>query len=235
MKASKGTILVTGAAKRIGRTVALALARAGWDIAAHYNSSAADAESLAQEIRALKRNVTLLQADFEKPEDVESLFAALPPLTGVVHNASLLERDENDPSGMRHRRVNLDAPLFLTKKLFESLPKEKTADVIFVLDNTPMPSFLSGYAESRKELRGAIASLARHFAPTLRVNALALGPVLKGARESEKHFHALVEGTLLKKPVAPEEVASAALFLLETPSVVGNILNLDSGSNLLRF
>jgi NAD(P)-dependent dehydrogenase (short-subunit alcohol dehydrogenase family) len=83
MKA-KGRVLITGAARRIGRTVALALAQAGWDIAAHYNSSADEAETLAAEIHALGRNATLIQADLEKTKGIESLVAALTPETTAL-------------------------------------------------------------------------------------------------------------------------------------------------------
>lgn len=236
MRANDGkTVLITGAGRRIGRRIASALAHAGWDIAAHYNASAAETEALAQEVEAMGRRVTIHQANLESEDETAALLKETPPLAAIVHNASLFERDENDPDGARHRRVNFEAPLSLTNSFFETLPMEESASVVFLLDNTALPPFLSSYAASKALLRGAMADLALRYAPRLRVNAVALGPTLKSARESEEHFLAMVEATPLQRPSAPEDIAAAILFLMETRSITGEVLNVDSGANLLRF
>lgn len=235
MKA-KGRVLITGAARRIGRTVALALAQAGWDIAAHYNSSADEAETLAAEIHALGRNATLIQADLEKTKGIESLVAALTPeTTALVHNASLFERDENDAAGTRHKRVNLEVPLLLTEKFFDLLPESQKGSVVFMLDNTRLPKVLGAYAQSRAALRDALPDLALLYAPRVRVNAVALGPTLRHARESEEHFESLAQATPLQHASAAEDVAEAVRFLLENDSMTGQLLNVDSGAHLMRF
>jgi len=270
--APKGNILITGAAKRVGRVMALAAAKAGWDITVHYNSSVAEAETLAAEIRAMGRAATLVQADLENAEDVERLGTLLgqtkkwdarlrghddnfceeasfqetrhprisggpicSPVTALIHNASLFERDENDPDGARHNQVNVKAPLLLTEKFFEHLKKTGAEGcALFLLDNTPLPPFLSRYATSRAALAQKLPDLARAYAPTLRVNALGLGPTLRHPRESEAHFEKLVKSTPLCRASAPEDVAAAALFLLQAPSLTGQTLAVDSGLSLLQ-
>lgn len=233
-------ILITGAAKRIGRTIALHLAKAGWNVLVHYNTSASDAQTLVHEISALGRTASLVQADLSKQKDVERLAARLPSVNAFIHNASLFEHDEHDPDGTRHHQVNVEAPCILTEALFQSRAEEGEgsdegkgdACALFMFDNTPLPLFLSGYGASRKALAERLPVLAKRYAPRLRLNGLALGPTLRNMRESEAHFEALVQATPLHRPSSPEDVAAAALFLLETASVTGQILNVDSGAHL---
>ncbi len=226
--------LVTGAARRIGRTIALVLARAGWDVTIHYRDSATEAETLAQEIRSMGRRATLIRADLEKEEDVEKLVSSLSSVCSIVHNASLFERDGEDPGGARHRRINSEIPIRLTQALFQTLPDGAKGAVAFMLDNTPLPPRLSAYAASKESLRAALPELALRTAPRLRVNAVALGPSLRGARESEAHFKNLVQMTPLARPSLPREVAHAILLLLENEAVTGAILPVDCGAHLLK-
>ncbi len=233
---TKGRVLITGAARRIGRTVALTLAQAGWNITVHYRDSAEEAETLVSEIRALGREATLIQADLEKTKGIESLVAALTPeTTALVHNASLFERDENDAAGSRHKRVNLEAPLLLTEKFSDFLPKDQTGSVVFMLDSSRLPKSLSAYAQSRTALREALPDLALLYAPRVCVNAVAPGPTLRHPRESEEHFEKLIQATPLQQASTAEDVAKAVCFLLESGSVTGQLLNVDSGAHLMRF
>lgn len=230
-------VLITGAARRIGRVVALRLARAGWDVHIHFRSSAAQAQTLAAEIRSLGRQASLIQADFEKGEDIENLTdvilsarAASPDDSfALVHNACLFERDENDPTGERHLRANLNAPLFLTECLFASLPEGGTVSetsALFLLDGTPLPPFLSAYAASREALRQALPALAARMAPRLRIKALVLGPTLKAERQSEAHFAALAAACPKGRATTPDEVASSVLSILERPVIAETFINL---------
>lgn len=234
MNATTPTVLITGAARRIGRTVALTAARAGWNVALHYHRSTQEAAALAREIEAMGQRAALLQADLERPEEVEKLAVQTASLSALVHNASLFERDDEDPNGTRHKQVNFSAPLLLTEKFLDTLTEDRRGNVVFMLDNTPMPPFLHRYAASKSDLRTALPSLALCCAPRLRINAVALGPTLRAERESEEHFQALVEATPLQKQSAAEDVAAAVLFLLQNASVTGEILNVDSGLNLLK-
>ncbi len=228
-------VLITGGAQRIGRIIALALAQAGWDITLHYCHSQKQAETLAKKIRAMGRKVFLTQADFEKLEDVENIFPSnAPPVTAIVSNASLFEHDDQDPDGSRHNQVNYKTPLRWSEKLLDQLPEGETGVIVHILDNTELPPFLSAYAASRKDLAAALPTQAQTSAPRLRINAVVPGATLRHARQSETHFDKLVKSTPLGRVVHPEEIAAALLFLLETPSVTGQTLFVDSGAHFLK-
>jgi len=226
--------LITGGAIRVGRVIALTLAKAGWDLTLHYNTSQEAALSLAKEIEALGRKVILVQANLENRAEIESLIRtdATVPLTALVNNASLFEHDVNDPDGKRHTMVNYEAPRILTECLSAQLPTGTPGSVVHILDNTPIPESMGHYAASRARLHQEICAQARAYAPRLRVNAVALGPTLLSARESETHFAKLVGTTPLQQISSPEAAARAILFLLENTAVTGQILNIDSGMHL---
>lgn len=234
MSATKGHVLITGAAIRVGRVVALTLAKAGWDITVHYNTSKTDAKTLVQEIEALGRKATLVQANLENRQEIEWLIPpdSEYPLTALVNNASLFEHDTQDPDGTRHNMVNNEAPRILAERLLVQLPPDTLGSIVHMLDNTPIPEKMSHYADSRTRLRNDIAAHAKIYASHLRVNAVALGPTLINPRQSPAHFERLVASTPLGQPSTPEAVAHAIMFLLDNPTITGQILNIDSGLHL---
>jgi NAD(P)-dependent dehydrogenase (short-subunit alcohol dehydrogenase family) len=136
------TVLITGAAKRIGRAIALELAQAGYDVAIHYNTSKADAVALAEQISALGRRTALVQADLEDEAAVEAMLPraadALGPITALVNNASLFERDEaldvTRAGWDRHMMVNLRAPFVLIQQFARSLPGDRRGAVVNLID-----------------------------------------------------------------------------------------------------
>jgi len=234
-----GTALITGAAKRIGHALALHLAKSGWDIAIHYNMSRAEAEETAAAIRATGHKAYLVQADLMNAEAIQNLIPSLTaterPLTALVNNASLFERDENDPGGRRHRQINFTAPILLAEQLLKYLPPGETGCVVNILDATPAPNFLSAYAKSKNVLREAPLEMSRRMAPRVRVNALALGPVMKSSRQSPEHFKRMIEATPLGIEITPEVVAASVEFLLENPAITGQILYVDGGAHFSEF
>ena len=234
MSEAKGHVLITGAAIRIGRVISLTLAQAGWDITIHYNTSKDDAETLAQEIEALGRKASVVQANLENRLEVEWLIQPDPayPLTAIVNNASLFEHDTKDPNGTRHNMVNNEAPRLLMERLLAQLPADTIGSIVHILDNTPIPDIMSHYAASRARLQDDVAKQAKIYALHVRVNAVALGPTLIHSRQSASHFEKLVASTPLGQPSSPEAVAHAVLFLLENPAITGEILNIDSGMHL---
>ncbi|GAB1456863.1 hypothetical protein MASR2M48_21710 [Spirochaetota bacterium] len=134
-------VLVTGGARRIGRSIALALARAGDDVAVHYLNSQAEAESLRTEIEALGRKIIILQADLSQPNQLEGLMPRIleqGSLVGLVNNASIFEKlDWNDSSledWNRHLMVNLSAPFLLCQAFARSLPPGEQGRIINMLD-----------------------------------------------------------------------------------------------------
>jgi len=234
MNAAKGHVLVTGAAIRIGRTIALTLAKAGWDVTIHSFSSHEAAKTLARDIEGLGRNATLAQANLENLNEVDALIKTDPdyPLTALVNNASLFEHDTDDQNGARHDMVNNQVPRLLTERLLAQLPPDVTGAVVHLLDATPIPASMSAYAASRARLREDIPALALRYAHRLRINAVAPGPTLINPRQSMPHFEKMVADTPLGLPSSPESIAQAVLFLLETPSITGQILTIDSGTHL---
>ncbi len=236
MTANNNFVLVTGAAKRLGRVIALHLAEAGWNIAVHYNTSRAEAEETAKAIRAMGRKADIVQADLANHDAVggliPSLIAAGYSLTALVNNASLFDRDDSDPDGSRHNAVNFEAPVKLINCLVKNLPAGTTGAVVNILDATPIPDFMNAYRTSRVRLFQMSRVMALSLAPRVRINAVAPGPVMKSPRQSDAHFAKLVAAAPLGIATPPEAVASTVRFLLENPAITGEVLRVDCGTHL---
>ncbi|NTU76942.1 MAG: SDR family NAD(P)-dependent oxidoreductase, partial [Alphaproteobacteria bacterium] len=227
----QGVALVTGGAQRLGRGIALHLAQAGWDIALHYNASRKEAEETATSIRAMGQKAHLVQADLEDATAVArilpSLGDTLGPITALVNNASLFEPDENDPNNARHRAINLEAPRRLGEDFYRQLPPESDGAIVNILDGTATAPGFAAYAASKTALEELTLKMATAFAPRLRVNAIAPGPVLIHPRQSEKHFADLCAVTRLRKATPPSAVAETAQFLITNPAITGEIIRLS--------
>jgi NAD(P)-dependent dehydrogenase (short-subunit alcohol dehydrogenase family) len=234
--------LVTGAAKRIGRAVALALAEAGYAVAVHHLQSNAEAESLVAEIKAKGGKAATIACDLADEHATEALIAraadAVGPIGVLVNSASVFERDEalttTRGSWDRHMDANLRAPFVLTQQLARALPDGMGGAVINLVDERVWnltPHFIS-YTVSKAALWTLTQTLALALAPRIRVNAIGPGPVLPSPRQSDEQFAKQWNALPLKRPATPEEVAAAALFLLNTPSITGQMIALDSGQHL---
>jgi NAD(P)-dependent dehydrogenase (short-subunit alcohol dehydrogenase family) len=227
--------LVTGAAKRIGRAIALELAQAGWDIVVHFHRSQTEAESLAEEIHALGRKACLAQIDLSKPEPVRKLIPALTaeigPLAALVNNASLFEPDGTADAEFI-AQVNLEAPRLLSEAFHQQVKSDMLGCIVNVLDTDPsLPNF-DIYNLSKRHLARLTADMARDYAPTVRVNGVALGAILPSPRQSLQHFNDMIVATPLKSKILPEEVGQAVRFLIDSPSITGDILHVDGGRHL---
>lgn len=231
--------LVTGASKRLGRAVSLELARHGWGVALHYNSSANEALALAKEIAGAGGHAATLQAELSDTASLKPLVqaardAAGGKLTGLVNCAALFEHDvvaDLDADRFeRQMRVNALAPALLARAFAEQLAGGRGAVVNFLdfkLAN-PYPDHLS-YTLSKYALSGATDLLARALAPSVRVNAVAPGFVLPAPGQSDASYRAKHDDTPLNYGPTPEDVAGAVRFLLESPAITGQTIYVDAG------
>lgn len=236
-------VLVTGAAKRLGRAIALDLADAGWNVALHYNTSRKDAESAAEAVRAKGVRAALLQADLSQEEQNQALVAraaaAIGPLTALINSASIFENDDwqsaTRASWDTHVEVNLRSPLVLSQHFAAQLPDGEAGSIINIIDQRvlkPNPQFLS-YSLSKAGLSWLTTTLAQGMAPRVRVNAVGPGPVLRNQRQSAADFDRQRSATLLGHGADPADICAAVRYLLDAPSVTGQMIAVDGGQHLI--
>ena len=245
------TALVTGAGKRLGRAMALYLAERGHDVAVHYASSAAEAEAVAEEIRALGRRAVTLQADLLVEAETAALIpaavAALGPLTVLVNNASIFEYDRIETatrdSWDRHMESNLRAPYVLTQAFARQCPPAVPDEmgeplsqglIVNMIDQRILkltPEF-SSYTIAKMGLWALTRTAAQGLAPHVRVNAIGPGPTLQGARQSADHFARQRANTVLGRGANPSDICAALGFFLDSPAVTGQFLAIDGGQHL---
>ncbi len=234
--------LVTGAARRIGRAIALVLAEQGFDVAVHCHDSEAGAEETASAVRARGRRAAVLRADLRVEAEANTLLAAardaLGPIGVLINNASIFERDEWDTvireSWDRHIETNLRAPFVLTQHFARALPAAAEGAVVNMLDQrvwSITPHFLS-YTVSKAGLWALTQGLALALAPRIRVNGIGPGPALPSRRQSAEQFARQSASVPLGRGTSPDEIARAVVAILELPAMTGQMLALDGGQHL---
>lgn len=239
---SSGAALVTGAARRIGREIALALASDGWDIAVHYATSRDDAARTVADIEALGRRAIAVNRDLAVEPGVCSLLAEcahdLGPVHCVVNSASLFEFDDantfNVDQLLRSMRINVAAPVLLAQTLHASLGTDERGVVINLLDQklaNPNPDFLS-YTLSKAALQEATVLLAQALAPKVRVVGIAPGLTMRSPGQTEAGFALAHAQTPLGRASTPEDIAGAVVYLARASAVTGTTLLVDGGQHL---
>lgn len=239
-----GTALITGAGRRIGKAIALDLARHGWRIGVHYASSRDAAESVAAEIRASGKGVAAvaLGADLADASAAAALVpqcaAVLGAPTLLVNSAALFldDRIETlDPAQWdRQLAVNLRAPMLLAKAFAAGLPAGHQGAIINIVDQRVWrltPDYFS-YTVAKAGLYAATQTLAQALAPRIRVNAIGPGPVLANVHQTPAEFEQEVSATLLERATPPAEIAAAVRYILDAPSMTGQMIVLDAGQHL---
>jgi len=239
---SPKTALVTGAGIRVGRAIALDLARHGWQIAVHYNRSRAPAEEVVDEIRAYGSRAVALRADFSHEKEANRLVPraveALGPLTCLVNNAARFKTDTVNSATWEswdtHMKVNLRAPFVLIQAFAAQLPDGAAGNVINLIDQRVWnltPDFTS-YTVSKAGLWTLTRTLALALAPRIRVNAVGPGPTLPSRRQTQAQFDAQCVQTPLGRSTTPEEITDAVRFILGAPALTGQMIALDGGQHL---
>lgn len=227
-------VLVTGGAKRLGATIARAVAGAGHEVVIHYGTSCEEAEVLASELGGSAIGGDL--ADTAALPDLFAHAAAAGPIDGLVNSASLFEYDAADAIdpvlAARLYAINCLAPVTLAAAL---AAQGREGAVVNLLDQklaNPNPDFFS-YTLSKYALEGATTMLAQAFAPRVRVNAVAPGLTLPSGDQSDAEFEKVASRNLLQHPVGANRVAEAVLFLLGAQSTTGQTLFVDAGQRFL--
>ncbi len=234
--------LVTGAARRIGRAVCLALAQDGWALGLHYNRSAAEAESLADEVAALGGRAVTLQADLAVEADAAGLVPraveAIGPLGCLVNNASTFELDLAETATREtwdtHLEPNLRAPFVLSQAFARALPEQNGGLIVNLIDQRVWnltPYFVS-YTLSKSGLWTLTRTLALALAPRIRVNAVGPGPCLPSPRQTQEQFERQCARMPLGRGTTPEEIAAAVRFVIEAKAMTGQMIALDGGQHL---
>ena len=247
MKGTAGrTVLVTGGARRLGRSIALDLAAAGWQVAVHYRGSAEDAVQTVADCAARHAPAEAFQAELTDEAQIQALVAAVVQrfgqLDAIVNNASRFEHDDarsfSLASFTAHMVANTAAPVLLAQALAAHLEqRDATGAVVNLLDQklwNPNPDFLS-YTLSKAALESATTLLAQALAPRVRVVGVAPGLTLTSHLLPQEKFEALHKLSPLGRSSTPEDVAHAVRFALENGSVTGTTLLVDGGQHLMKF
>lgn len=243
--------LVTGAAQRLGREMALHLARRGYDVAIHYNGSADAARQTVAEAQAMGVSAQAFPADLLDPvaaaDLVPQVAAAMGRLSVLVNNASIFEHDDISSATLeswdRHLGSNLRAPFQLMQEFAAQAPPalrdpagEPVAAglVVNMVDQRvlkPTPEFMT-YSLAKAALWSLTRTAAQALAPDIRVNAIGPGPTLIGARQTEAHFAAQRAATVLRRGADPADVTAALGYLLDAKAVTGQLICVDGGQHL---
>lgn len=240
------TVLVTGAARRLGREIALALAAGGWRVAVHFRGSRADAIQTVADCAAMVPGAACFQCDLSDEAAVRALLPAVAAQMGsvdaVVNSASTFEHDSAESFGFaaldKHLHANTAAPILLAQALHTHLAaRSATGAVVNLLDQklwNQNPDFFS-YTLSKAALEAANTMLALALAPRVRVVGVAPGLTLTSHMLSDEKFQALHKLSPLGRSSTPADVASAVKFALENGSITGTTLLVDGGQHLMKF
>lgn len=237
------TMLITGAAKRIGRTIALEMASRGWQIAVHHHDSQDDAENTVATISESGGKAFAIQCDLSVRADTERLIdqcmsQAGEPLTALINNASVFHNDDVMTATYegwdKHMEVNLHAPFLLSQALAKSLKVGTVGNIINIIDQRVLklnPQYMS-YTLSKSGLWTLTRTLAQSLAPTIRVNAIGPGPSLVSIHQSDADFNREYTSVMLGKGPELKEIANTIAYILDTPSMTGQMIALDGGQHL---
>ena len=244
--------LITGSATRIGKEIALGLARQGINVVVHYMRSQREAEQVVQTAQSFGVRAESVKADLLNDAEVQGLISKASSLIGgplhiLVNNASIFEYDNLENASLeswdRHIGSNLKAPLFLMQEFSkqvndissdangENLPHGNIVNIVDQRVLKKTPEFFT-YSLAKMGLWSMTQTAAQALAPRIRVNAIGPGPTLKGHRQKEEHFKRQRKNTALQRGSTPNEISEALNFILKTPSITGQLICIDGGQHL---
>lgn len=244
--------LVTGGGKRLGRAMALHLARLGHDVAVHYNASSAGAEEVCAEIAALGRRAVPVQADLLNESEVSALVGRASEALGgppnvLVNNASIFEMDTirtaTRESWDRHIGSNLRAPFVLTQQFAAQVPPAPLdhegdplpqAAIVNILDmrvESLTPNYAS-YTIAKMGLYALTTTAAQGLAPDIRVNAIAPGWTMEDPGQTHEEFLRARAAASPGRGPRPEDICQALGYLVDSPALTGQTLFIDGGQRI---
>ena len=238
------SVLITGASLRVGRHLALDLARRGWVVHLHYRSSKEAAEDTAHQIKKHGGRCFLHQADLSDASSAEAMITSLPVhegVMGLIHNASLFDLDDADTVSAeminRHMAVNMTAPAVMTRafaaRIKPHFPSTKGA-VINITDaklSGLNPDYYS-YTLSKIAMDGLTTLAAQAYAPHVRVNGIAPGITLRSGDQTDAEYKIAHQRNPLGQGAMLEDIARAAIMILDTTSMTGHTITIDCGLHL---
>ncbi len=239
---ARKTALVTGGARRVGRAIVEDLAAHGWAVAIHYGTSGSEAETLASDIRLRGGVSAAVVGDLADVVGVSDIVVgasdALGPLSLLVNNAAIYEKDV--PGALdyglwqRQLAINLSAPVFLAEAFAAQVPEAEEGNVVNLLDPRvfrPEPDHFS-YQVSKSALLAATLALARAYAPRIRVNAIAPGPVVPSAQTTLERYASRINLLPLRRAPNLADFGRTVRYFVDNTSVTGEVIALDSGQHL---
>jgi NAD(P)-dependent dehydrogenase (short-subunit alcohol dehydrogenase family) len=229
--------LVTGAAHRLGKTFALTLAQAGYDILLHYHTAEDEARQTQAEIESVGSRVLLARADLTDPAQISSLLSKAGPLSVLVNSAAFMPSGNTESLSIENwdtsLALNLRAPFLLAQKAAKKMTEGGLIVNITDVGAQKTWSRYPSYTVSKAALETLTKILARAFAPKIRVNAIAPGLVLQSDIVSVEEWERLINRVPLKRPGRTEEIASALEFLLKNEYMTGQTIVVDGGYSLI--
>ena len=229
--------LVTGAARRLGKTFALTLARLEYDIILHYHSAEGEALQTKIEIESLGRRVILAPADLTDYTEVISLISSIKSLDVLVNSAAFMPSGNVDTLSMENWDLSLDLNLRAPYLLAQSASKKMTDGglIVNITDVGAQKAWsrYPSYTVSKAALESLTRILARALAPKIRVNAIAPGFVLQSDIVPPEEWERLIKRVPLKRPARSDEIASALEFLLKNEYITGQTIVVDGGYSLV--
>lgn len=242
MKLKGHTAIVTGAAVRVGRAIADALAADGANVCVHCHSHRDKAEIVASELRQQGVQACVIDEDLSVAGAEQRLFdratSELGPVDVLINSAAIFEPATlvglDREHWQRHLAINLEAPVFLAREFANRLQVEGMGAIVNIADwraQRPRPGHLA-YTIAKSGLVTLTKILAQELAPRIRVNAVAPGAILPGPGQSDADFQRLGKANPLKRTGSVSDVADAVLFLLTSPFINGEVLHVTGGEEL---